>query len=62
VVRDPHQLQVDRRTPTGRYLLMAGMYESRTRQRLPASLYEGVRRSYPRIEDDAVVIGRVTVR
>jgi len=62
VVRDPHQLQVEQATRPGRYLLMAGMYESRTRHRLPASLEEDTGHPDLRIEDDAVVIGRVTVR
>lgn len=62
VVRDPHRLQVERTARPGRYLLMAGMYESQTRHRLPAFLEEGAHRPDLRIEDDAVVIGHVTVR
>jgi hypothetical protein len=62
VVRDPHRLHVGREARPGQYLLMAGMYESRTRHRLPASLEKHGQHPDLRVEDDAVVIGRVTVR
>ena len=62
VVRDPHALRIESSAPPGRYLLVAGMYESRTRRRLPTTWEADEETEALWIEDDAVAIGRLTIQ
>lgn len=62
VVRDLHTLRIRTSAPVGHHLIVAGMYESRTRQRLQAEWDGSGATNGLRIEDDAVVIGRLTIQ
>jgi hypothetical protein len=57
VVRDPHVLEIDGSVLPGRCTLVVGMYRSGTVIRLPAYDSSGAR-----VEDDAILIGRLTIR
>lgn len=57
VVRDPHVLEIDESVPSGPCTLVVGMYRSGTVIRLPAYDSSGVR-----VEEDAIRIGRLTIR
>ncbi len=62
VVRDPHILTINRSASTGHYLLVAGMYNSRTQERLSARTPDCESSSDIRIEDNRVVIGQLIVQ
>jgi len=62
VVRDPHCLRIDRSAPPGQYLLLAGMYNSKTRVRLPARAEDSESGPGLQIEDNAILVGRLTIQ
>ncbi len=62
VVRDPHVLSIGRSVSPGRYLLAAGMYASRTRERLPVHVQGDQMSSTLRIQDDTMVLGEVRIQ
>jgi hypothetical protein len=61
VIRDPHVLTIDRSARPGLYSLVAGMYDSQTRRRLPAQMQDCNPGPNVRIEDDAIVVGQLIV-
>jgi hypothetical protein len=62
VVRDAHILTIDPSASPGRHLLVAGMYHSQTRDRLPSHIPGGEPSSGIRIEDKAIVVGQLIVQ
>lgn len=62
IVRDPHILTTDAFVPPGDYSLVTGMYNSRTRDRLPIQTEDGETKSSLQIQDDTIVIGELPIQ
>ncbi len=62
IVRDPHILTTDASVPPGDYSLVTGMYNSRTRDRLPIQTEDGETKSSLQIQDDTIVIGELPIQ